>query len=396
MSQVVTDRFKLTFDQENYRRIINKKDLIIHCHHYNARLQNTIESAKQINGEDVIISSAEAVFADYIPSFFKSEDDIETKWEVVAGLYKYLGFGILNFSNIKTGVITSPSSHFVHGWAAGFRSRTTPVCTFTRGFLQGAIYAITGEVVHVIEEHCMSQMAKECLFTIDRSRTTPFTTFEKDRAILKPSSSKRKFCKSNIDEAKIIDALVQMPVYGNDEGVIPAFGVYLANMPADFYNLVCIRFIEEMSKLNLFNSAKQLLVYTAETCGLNTFRGIIDSPEWEGLIAPMVKKDEDKIFGVIAVSNALGWGNWHVLDLVPAKSIKLESLNGYESVGFREFRGVANEARCFMFTGVAAGVMELIYGTGDFEERFGTYATKETSCICYSKESCDFEVEKVA
>jgi len=52
-----------------------------------------------------------------------------------------------------------------------------------------------------------------------------------------------------------------MPFYGNNKGLIPAFNVYLANTPADFYNLICIRFMESMKKQGLFNTAKNLLLF---------------------------------------------------------------------------------------------------------------------------------------
>jgi predicted hydrocarbon binding protein len=46
-----------------------------------------------------------------------------------------------------------------------------------------------------------------------------------------------------------------------------------------------------------------------------------------------------------------------------------------------------------MLTGVAAGVMSLIYGQGSLKERFGVYLAEETQCIACGKSTCLFEVK---
>ena len=43
----------------------------------------------------------------------------------------------------------------------------------------------------------------------------------------------------NLDETAIIRSILEMPTYGGARGIIPAFDVYLATMPAMFYCLVC-------------------------------------------------------------------------------------------------------------------------------------------------------------
>jgi hypothetical protein len=107
----------------------------------------------------------------------------------------------------------------------------------------------------------------------------------------------------------------------------------------------------------------------------------------------MVKNRPDSLFGIMAVSNALGWGNWHVQAHVEGQTLSLVSLNGYEALGFRELRGTTAESQCLMLTGVSAGIMELIYGTGSVEERFGTFLSSEGSCIAQGHDRCELHVE---
>lgn len=389
----IADRFALSYLPAAHRRLIAGKEVIIHCHHYNARLQRTIEGVKEIDGKEIIRSSAEAVFAEQIATALRDGDDEVTRWEVARQLYIHLGYGSFDTSAVADGVVTASHSHFVEGWRAGFERSEHRVCSLTEGYLQAAVFAATGELVDVREEACMNSGAERCRFVIDRSRTAPLARFERSAFAFTPKLETSHENPSNIDEPAVISAIVGMPIHGDAEGLIPAFGVYLANTPADFYNLICIRFVEEMQRNNMFATAKRLLVSAGETCAMNTFRGIMASPEWDGLVAPMVKQEQDKLYGLVALSNGFGWGNWRIVEHEPEQSMRLESLNGYEAYGFRELRGTAEEAQCFMLAGVAAGMMELIYAQGTVAERFGTYLSAEESCICKHHGACEFAVE---
>jgi predicted hydrocarbon binding protein len=390
----IQDRFKLAYHEASYRRVIAGKEVILHCHHYNSRLQNTIEGAARIDGKRIISGAAEAVFRTQIIDSFRPSDDEATKWSVAEGLYAQLGYGKLDCSKVDRGTATAASSHFVEGWNAGFAGRNQPVCTFTEGYLQGAIHAVTGKTVYVRERSCMITGAPQCTFEVVNDRHDPIRTYSKKTLSFKPREAAGFQQSPTVDAKKIVEALVTMPIIGNDDGLIPAFGVYLANTPADFYNLVCIEFVEAMSVQDLLPTARKLLVYDAETCAMNTFRGIMSSPEWDGLVAPMVREQQDNLFGVIAISNGLGWGNWHVREHTIAKSLSMESLNGYEALGYSEIRGRAPSAQCFMLTGVIAGIMELVYGTGTVQERFGTYKSNESECIACGAPSCVFHAER--
>ncbi len=390
----ISDRFALKYDPEQYRRVIAGREVILHCHHYNSRMQSTIEGATQVDGKNIFALAAEATFVGHIKAALLSSDDAATKSAVVSGLYSHLGYGALDLSQMEEGHVSASASHFVEGWSAGFGDRKTPVCTFTEGFLQAAQFALNGEAAFWRETECMITGASACKFERVPGRTEPMAGITK-RPLSIVQKKKSFLTPESVDGAKIVSALVSMPIHGNAEGLIPAFGVYLANTPADFYNLASIRFIEEMDKLGLGKTAQRLLVSDAETCAMNTFRGIMSSPEWAGLVAPMIKQESDNLYGVVAVSNALGWGNWHVDNLAPGRALRIESLNGYEAYGFRELRGTSPAPQCFMLRGVAAGIMGLVFGSGTVEERTGTYGSTETECICSESPSCVFSVEKL-
>jgi len=386
----LADRFALEHDAVAHRRLIAGAEVILHCHHYNSRLQNTVEGASQIDGKAIIVRAAEAAFVAQITAACRPGDDADSRWAVAQHLYAHLGYGW--FERTPEG-ITATAAHFVEGWNAGFGGRSTPVCTFTEGYLQAAIHAATGDLVHVVERTCMITGAPACTFEIVPNRIEPLATHAKQPVRFAPRPLPA-LPASSIDAQAIVDALVAMPIHGNTEGLIPAFGVYLASTPADFYNRVCIDFVDGMTEIGLGRQARKLLIHDAETGGMNTFRGIMSSPEWEGLVAPMVKVPDDNLFGIVAVSNALGWGNWHVTSHQSGVAARIESFQGYEALGYREHRGIAHEMECLMLTGVAAGIMELVYSKGSIDERFGTFQSVEQQCIAMAQGTCVFAVEQ--
>ncbi len=389
------ERFSLRFDADNYRRIIAGKEVILHCHHYNSRIQRTIEFAEAVDGRSMVIECAEAVFREHLELAFIPEDDESTRWQVATDLYSHLGYGSLDFARVQDDLVTASSSHFVEGWRAGFPDCDRPVCSVTSGYIQATFLAVTGELVTVQEECCALQQGSECRFRVDRNRATPSISLERvDTTNTELSSTEMKAVDSNnVNAQEIIEALVAMPIHGGEDGLIPSFNVYLASTPADLYNLMCIRFIEEMTAKGLGELAREQLVYDAETCGMNTFRGIMASTEWDALVAPMIQEDRDTLFAIIAVSNALGWGNWHVSSYDNEDGLALFSPNAYEASGVLTWRGRVAEPCCLMLTGVGAGLMQLIHGAGTLEERFGQYQSSELQCRGQGDACCTFEVE---
>lgn len=357
------------------------REVIVHGHHYTARLQRTIESARGIDGPQIVRSAAESVFAEHaLPS-----------WDAARDLYQQLGLGTL--SAPAEGCVEAPSSHVVEGWNACFAGRTEPVCTLTEGFLAGAHHAITGETVTYRETACRIAGAPRCRFerqTGEREPIARITRVPYDAAPSSPPAPRPR----TIDAEAIARAVASLPLHGNAEGLIPAFGSYLARLPADFYNLLCIRFVEQMSAKGLGRNAQRLLVSDAETSAIATFRAIASSAEWARLVAPHLRETPDKIEALVAITRAFGWGAWQVTSQHPGETLTLESSSGYEARGVRELRGPATDPQCFLLRGAAAGLMALVYGAGTAADRFGTFTAKEVACIARDHAACRFEARR--
>src|ERR1051326_2493163 len=113
------ERFALQYDWKNHGRQVVGEELIIHCHHYNSKLQNTIEGAARIDGKQIIISSAYATFAPFIARAVRPTDGPRDRLAVASALYAYLGFGSIDLASVESGEVTASASHFVEGWRAG-------------------------------------------------------------------------------------------------------------------------------------------------------------------------------------------------------------------------------------------------------------------------------------
>jgi len=390
----VRARFALDYIHDRHRRLIAGEEVIVHCHHYNSRIQRTVEGAAGIDGKTIFRSAARNSFVRHIAAGFQDGDPESTRWAVAQELFAELGYGTLDLSDPSSDTVRQTAGHFVEGWGAAFNDEAKPVCTLAEGYIEAAYMAVRGESVEVRETECMHCGASSCGFSVRRGAEawSPPAISERIEAV--STEADAELAESNIDENAIINAVVGLPIRGGDDGLIPAFGVYLANTPADFYNQVAIEFVEAMTECGQREIASRLLSEAGESCAMNTFRGIMDSAEWEGLVKPMLQNPEDTIFALVALSNAFGWGNWRITEHEPGETLEIVSFNGYEALGFLETRGRASEPQCWMLQGVSAGMMALVYGEGSFSERFGTYLADEHDCIAKGNSVCAFAVEE--
>jgi len=186
----------------------------------------------------------------------------------------------------------------------------------------------------------------------------------------------------------IIQGVSKLEVTGNERGLIEVFGVYLTSGTSSFYNRLSFDFLRNMDK-NVIEEAELILVNAARVCGYNTFYGIQNSIEWEGLIQPMVQNDTDRLLASVEVCNALGWVNWEVIDIQPGRSATFRAKKGYEAELYRKDYGLSKRPVCFMLQGVASALNDLSFG-GEYPSGIYTFDTVETKCRAKGDEYCEF------
>ncbi len=213
----------------------------------------------------------------------------------------------------------------------------------------------------------------------------------------------------SMNERAITEAVAGLELVGNEEGLIPAFGLYLTKHFADYYNRISFgllgAFIRELPELE--EDAIALLTEAGHVCAFNTFGGIMVSVEWDAVVRPMLSNREDWAVGMVAVVNALGWGRYRLAELVPDERLVLEISNSYEAVGAIEGYGKSNHPRCYLGGGGAAGLMNLLY-QGDiiarptltdayYHEVFNhprSFRARETRCIAMGDSHCEIIAER--
>lgn len=332
---------------------------VFHCHHYNCFLQKSITDQSALIDTAQLLTRAAAEVV--TPELKALKADAALAREV----FSTFGFGKLDLSGVSRdgGTATVHASHYALGWLSKFGASAHPVCFFPAGFIEGAARAAFGTGFEVREIECVASGAKACRFEVKPSNRAlgaspgmgTLATFG-----ARPAAA----TKTSVDEAAIIAACAGLPLGGDAEGRINAFGVSLTRHWANYYNLISFRFDQQMFSLAgepAALAARMLLIEAGHVCAFHTFGGIMESAEWDALIKPQCQTREDWAYGLTAVVNALGWGRWSIADLQPGRRLEMVIDGSYESNGYLGAFGRSDSPRCYLATGGTAGLANLLY-----------------------------------
>jgi predicted hydrocarbon binding protein len=213
-----------------------------------------------------------------------------------------------------------------------------------------------------------------------------------------------------IVERAIVEAVAGLGFKGNEEGLIPAFGLHLTMHFADYYNRVSYGLLGALTRESddVAEDGRALLTEAGHVCAFNTFGGIMTSVEWDAVVQPMIETREDWVRGMIAVVNALGWGRWEIASLHGGERIEVVLHDSYEATGYVRDYPRADSPRCFLAAGGVAGVMNLVY-QGDvtarpaFTEAYyletfrdpRSFRARETRCVAMGDPRCEIVAERM-
>ena len=197
-----------------------------------------------------------------------------------------------------------------------------------------------------------------------------------------------------IDRRKIIETMSSIEVTHDDNGFIEKFNVLLNQLPVRFWNGFAERLIQKTPQ-ELVEPTEYLLYNAAHECGYHTGYGIITSPEWQKVIAPMVEKEpEDILHGAFALFTAWGWGDTEIQELVPGEKMVVRVYDYYES-DVVEY-GSSPRRSAYMIAGVCAAFMELAYA-GPYDPEgapIGIFSCKQVKGIESGDSYGEFVVTK--
>ncbi len=374
---LMNQELKGTFHKDRNAYIVQSEPMIFHCHHYNTYLQAVIEdTGDYLNVQEFLISSAQELAYAQLSGYYAQNklQDVKMRKKIAEDFFAFCGFGKIDLSALTNvgGKIIAKSDHYGIGWKSKFGTRPAEksgVSYFTTGYLAGATEAIFDfdlGFAQGTQLKCLAKGDSESVFQITLLAQQAGLSASPQEGIYQTYTLPAP-ADTPVDYAGIREALTGMPLEGTaTDGLIDAFGVLLTRMYSNYYTLISYRFLkafeQKMGDDGIF-TACQLLTEAGHVCAFNTFGGIMQSAEWNGLIRPMLKTKEDWVHGIVAVVNALCWGFWEIVELIPDQKLVLKVTSGYESNAYLKIFGKSSYPISFLATGGTGGIMNLIYNT---------------------------------
>ncbi len=167
---------KVDFDPAKGLITVSGTLMAFHCHHYNTNLYQTLMDIEYVDGLEILRKATEKAVHGQFKTIYKDHGSISfsDKLSLAEQLYKAFGSGLLVLGKLSeegTGSFSSPSSHLVKGWISKFGKRKENLCSYTCGFVAGALAAATGSPVgtfKVKETQCMVTGASGCQFEVTK------------------------------------------------------------------------------------------------------------------------------------------------------------------------------------------------------------------------------------
>jgi hypothetical protein len=173
---------------------------------------------------------------------------------------------------------------------------------------------------------------------------------------------------------QVVSALAELEVKGNEDGLIPAFGVLVNQLPTSFWNTFAERMmtaVEDKRKAEM----EAALVNCAYECGYHTGFGIITSEEFQSVVTPMVTDGaKDVLRGAYAVFTAWGWAKSGIVQIKPGERMVVRALDYYEQ------DSGGSGKRAYMIRGVSAAFFELAYAKA-YPDGMNTYTCTQSAGI---------------
>jgi hypothetical protein len=195
----------------------------------------------------------------------------------------------------------------------------------------------------------------------------------------------------SIQRNTIIEAMSQVKVEATDDGLIPAFNVFVTQAPTALWNNFADLITHSVAP-ELRQAAEALLENAAHECGYHTGYGIITSEEWAAVVGPMIEKQpEDILHGAFAVFTAWGWAKAEIVELVPGERMVVRAYDYYEADVVE--RGKSAWKSAYMIQGVSAAFMDLAYGK-PYPNGLRTFKCEQTKGIECGDDYGEFVVTK--
>jgi hypothetical protein len=364
----VFDIQQYPYDSEHNALDIAGEAMVFHCHHYLNYLQRSILDADYIDSRPFLIgSAADAVYLQ-LAHLCRGLSTDEAK-VMVAHVYKTFGYGLIDLSEMTASGLRleTVKSFYSKTWVMKFGASKKPVDYYTTGFLAAAFAVIYQQPlgqVHAEQTSCMA-CGDACNTHVIRPGQGNFSLYPPKQATR--FSDAPKWPLNWEHEEAVTRAFVDAHLHlvGNEEGYIPAFGVYIARNQSDYINRLQFEFMLAMKQVAGEYGEKlaaELLLEAGHACGFFTYGGLMTSDEWNTIVKPFLKSREDWIKGLASIINTMGWG-YHTAVEISRERAVFRNYNDFEDLSYERMYGRASQPVPWANSGGFTALMQLIYNT---------------------------------
>lgn len=356
------------FDTEHNYMEIGGEAMIFHCHHYLTILTRTILDADYIDSRPFMIGSSADANYNQLKNLCANHSIAESK-RIAQEVYKTFGYGLLDLSSMDENGITlsTTKSFFSKTWKMKFGLRDQPIDYYTSGFLAAAYAVIYGRElaeVQVEQTECIACGAPANIHVV-KPGTSNFAIYPPKQPVAFKNVPKLPLNWEH--EAALTNTFLgaHATLIGNEEGYIPAFGVYVVRNQSDYVNRLQFEFGRAMIEVAGdygITLAGELLMEAGHACGFFTYGGIMTSNEWNTYVKPYLKTREDWVKGLAAMINTMGWGYHTAAELSEERAV-FRNYNDFEDLSYLRMYGKSDYPIHWANSGGFTGLMQLIYKT---------------------------------
>lgn len=356
------------YDENRNCIVVAGEAMVFHCHHYLNYLQRSILDADYIDSRPFIIgSAADAVFQQL--SVLCRGLSIDDAKQMAESVYKTFGYGLIDLSEMTQsgGQFETYKSFYSKTWKLKFGQSKRPVDYFTTGYIAAAYAVIYGQPLDQIyaeQLKCMACGDDSNVHTVHASKGN-FSVYPPKNPLIFNDSPKLKIDWQYEDVVTRSFLGAHENMVGNEEGYIPAFGVYITRNLSDFINRLQFEFVRAMRGVGGEYGeqlASELLLEAGHACGFFTYGGVMTSEEWNTYVKPYLQTREDWIKGLASLINTMGWG-YHTIVEVSRQRAIFRNYNDFEDLSYMRMYGIANKPVHWANSGGFTGLMQLIYNT---------------------------------
>ncbi|MCC6876450.1 MAG: hypothetical protein IT378_19255 [Sandaracinaceae bacterium] len=348
------------------RAALGGEPLVFHCNYYNYFLQKTLLLDESLGMEQVIHDAAAASAYALLTGAAEAAGAVspQARRRLAQDVFAELGFGLLDLEGCRGPGDRArvPLSHYGTALrlAAGAPFRN-PQSYFDAGYVAAAAAFVEGVAADSLEGRIERCQALGAPVGVVRLAERSGGALPSSPGVGLHGAAPMPIAASNVDEPAILGALAGLDFAGNEEGLIPRFGVLLTRHFANFYDRVSFELLHRMEGSDLGEAAEALLTEAGLRCAFHTFGGIMTSAEWDAVVRPYCRTPQDWVHGMVAVVNVLGWGTWRVRELVPGERLVVRIHDDYEAAGYVPMYGPTSRPVSFLALGAVAGLMNLVY-----------------------------------